>query len=376
LVDSALLLAFFAIGDSAVSVALAVAACLDFLLIFQVFLLCLVLSPIAMATAPAIVSSTASHSFSQVVSCKLDEKNFLTWQQVNAVLRGHQLEKFVVNPKIPLKFLSEAERELDSVNPEFLEWDRQDSLILSWLLSTLSESILARVVSCRHSYQVWDAIFTHFHYLTKVKATQLRLELRTLKKGTRSCSEYLQRISTIIDILSSIGAPVTVKEHTDAILASLPSDYDPLISTITAFISRNDSLSPSEIENMLLAQEARLEQVKQATLQEPLTINLVITPASTQSIPQLSSQQPSSATNLVYTRSQNSGSQQNAIANLAYSNQPSNHPQQYAQLSKSAIKEVMKPALVTSFFVDLLASVAFLLREVLFSSIILFSLVL
>ena len=140
----------------------------------------------------ASASNSSSPSFSQTLTCKLDDKNFLTWQQqVNAVLRAHDLEKFVVNPKIPLRFLTDEDRDALNVNPEYAAWDRQDSLLFSWLLTTLSESIQARVVSCRHSYQIWDLVFQYFHSLTKVKATQLRLELRTIKKGNRSCSEYL-----------------------------------------------------------------------------------------------------------------------------------------------------------------------------------------
>ena len=71
---------------------------------------------------------------------------------VNMILRAHQLPSCVVNPKIPLKYLFEADRDSDSVNHDFFDWDRQDSLVLSWLLSTLFDSILAQVVTCRHSY--------------------------------------------------------------------------------------------------------------------------------------------------------------------------------------------------------------------------------
>nr|KYP47137.1 hypothetical protein KK1_031237 [Cajanus cajan] len=204
-------------------------------------------------------SNSVSHTFSQSVTCKLDERNFMTWQQqVTAVIRAHDLERFVVNPKIPLKFLTPEDRDANLVNPEYTAWDRKDSLLVSWLLATLSESIQARVVSCRHSYQIWDLVFQHFQSLTKIKATQLRLELRTIKKGTRSCSDYLLRISTIVETLASIGSPISPREHAECILGGLPPEYDSLISTVTAFVSRDDHFSPAELETMILAQEARL----------------------------------------------------------------------------------------------------------------------
>nr|KYP34399.1 hypothetical protein KK1_044644 [Cajanus cajan] len=193
-------------------------------------------------------------------------------------------------PKIPLKFLTAEDRDANAINPEYTAWDRKDSLLFSWLLTTLFESIQARIVFCRHSYQIWDLVFQHFQSLTKIKATQLRLELRTMKKGTRSCSDYLLRISTIIETLALIGSPVSTRKHAVCILGGLPPEYDSLISTVIAFVSRDDILSPAELENMILAQEARLEQAKAVVIQDPLSINL----AQTTSVPNvhLAFQQP------------------------------------------------------------------------------------
>nr|KYP42490.1 hypothetical protein KK1_036125 [Cajanus cajan] len=239
-----------------------------------------------MASASTQASSTVSHTFSQSVTCKLDEKNFMTWQQqVTTVIRAHDLERFVVNLKIPMKFITSEDRDANNVNPEYTTWDHKDSFLFSWLLTTLSDSIQAQVVFFHHSYQVWDMVFQHFHSLTKIKATQLRLELRTIKKGSRTCSEYLLRISTIVEILASIGSVVSPREHAECILGGLPSDYDSLISTITAFVSRDDALSLGEIETMILAQEARLEQAKTSLIQEPLTINLAQTTSAVNGTP-------------------------------------------------------------------------------------------
>lgn len=75
---------------------------------------------------------------------------FLSWKQVEGVIRGHKLQRFVVNPTIPPRFLTECDREFDSVNSAYVEWKQQDSLLFTWLLLTLSESLLPRVVRCIH----------------------------------------------------------------------------------------------------------------------------------------------------------------------------------------------------------------------------------
>nr|KYP37065.1 hypothetical protein KK1_041772 [Cajanus cajan] len=95
-----------------------------------------------MASASATSDNSVSQTFSQTVTCKLDDKNFMTWQQqVTAVIRAHDLERFVVNPKIPLRFLTVEDRDANAVNPAYTAWEHKDSLLFSWLLTTLSESI-------------------------------------------------------------------------------------------------------------------------------------------------------------------------------------------------------------------------------------------
>jgi hypothetical protein len=52
------------------------------------------------------VTAAASKTFKHVVSVKLDDSNYLQWkQQVEGVLRGTKLVKYVVSPQIPPVFL-------------------------------------------------------------------------------------------------------------------------------------------------------------------------------------------------------------------------------------------------------------------------------
>ncbi|RZC08646.1 Retrovirus-related Pol polyprotein from transposon RE1 [Glycine soja] len=182
--------------------------------------------------------ASPSTTFSQTIACKLDEKNYMNWHQ---------------------QYLSEEDRAVGTINPKFTNWDRQDALIMSWLLSTLSDSILSRVVTFCHSLQVWNTIRFHFHGLTRARTTQLRLELQTIKKGNKSCTT---------------GDAISNREQTDAILIGLPPEYEALISTVTTFLTRDADVSVLDIETMILTHEGRLEQHKQTALQEPLTLNL------------------------------------------------------------------------------------------------------
>jgi len=47
-------------------------------------------------------------------------------------------------------------------NPAHFQWLRQDSLILSTLMSSMTEGVLAQIVSYATSHQVWQTLETNF----------------------------------------------------------------------------------------------------------------------------------------------------------------------------------------------------------------------
>ena len=105
------------------------------------------------------VTAAASKNFKQVISVKLDETNYLQWkQQVEGVLRGTKMVRHVVSPQIPPVFLNDAALEFGTENPVYTEWEEQDSLLCTWILSTISSSLLSRFVRLRFSHQVWDEV--------------------------------------------------------------------------------------------------------------------------------------------------------------------------------------------------------------------------
>jgi hypothetical protein len=66
------------------------------------------------------ITDAASKTFKHVVSVKLDDSNYLQCkQQVEGVLHGTKLVKYVVSPQIPPAFLNDADRESGSENPAY-----------------------------------------------------------------------------------------------------------------------------------------------------------------------------------------------------------------------------------------------------------------
>ena len=96
-------------------------------------------------------------SFTHSFSMKLDNNNFLIWkQQVVSAIKGYGLQRFVFfESAIPPRFLLKEDAKAENVNKAFVEWEQQDQLLLSWMLSSISEKVLPRLVGYETSFQVW-----------------------------------------------------------------------------------------------------------------------------------------------------------------------------------------------------------------------------
>lgn len=190
-------------------------------------------TPTEAIPATATSSSLQPYSFSHVISAKLTNSNYSLWcQQVQPVLKGHRLHHFLVNPTIPSCFRTLADRNLGISSPEYLAWESQDQLLLSWLQSTISPKVLPRLLECHTSWHLWDRLHSHFRSLIQAKTCQLRTELCSIQLQNKSISEYLLQIQTIVNSLGSIGVTISPDEQLDVILEGLPRDYESTLSII------------------------------------------------------------------------------------------------------------------------------------------------
>lgn len=220
---------------------------------------------------------TSFVTFHYPISVKLDEKNYLVWrQQVLAAIYCHELKKFIEeSSERPQRYANVEDELAGKVSSEFISWNRQDQLLLSWLLLSMSESMLTRVVGCERSYSVWERISQFFVSQNRAKIRQFKTELCNTRKGDRSMNEYLQRIKAIVDSLILIGNEVTQAEHIEAIFDGLSEDYDPFVTSINTGL---DPYTVFDFESLLLAHEVRMEKNNKVKISaEKLTINLANT---------------------------------------------------------------------------------------------------
>lgn len=72
------------------------------------------------------------------------------------------------------------------LSPKFVDWWWQDQLLMSWLLASMLERMLTRVVGCNFSFEIWEKIIIHFASQTWATIKQFKTQLRTIKKGSMS----------------------------------------------------------------------------------------------------------------------------------------------------------------------------------------------
>ncbi|KAF7831079.1 Retrovirus-related Pol polyprotein from transposon TNT 1-94 [Senna tora] len=196
----------------------------------------------------------------QAISSKLDDKNFLSWKmQAMATIRGHRLQKYILGEKyVPPRFLTEEDMENGVYSDEFLDWEAQDAVLLAWLLNSMGDVMVSRMVGCAYSYQIWARLEELFASRTLARERQLKAELKNTKKGSSSMTEYILKIKKTTDALSAIGSPVSARDHMESILDGLGDGYE---GFLTSFSMQKDSYNITELEALLLSQEVRNEKV-------------------------------------------------------------------------------------------------------------------
>lgn len=172
-------------------------------------------------------------SFSHNVSVRLNEKNFLLWkQQIVSAIYGYGLEKHLTEEHIPPKFKNVQEETAAILNPEFSNWRRQDQLLMSWILASMTEGMLTRVVGCNFTYEVWEKVRIHFTSQTRAKVKQFKTELKSVKKGSLRMYEYMLKVKGIVDSLAVVGNPVPINDYIEDIFDGLPEEYESVITTV------------------------------------------------------------------------------------------------------------------------------------------------
>lgn len=158
---------------------------------------------------------------------------------------------------VPFEFISDNEgNHTKEPNPKFLHWVQQDQNVLCWINATLSESILAHVVGLSSAQDVWVALERRFASFSRSYIIRLKTQLQTIKKGSLSMTEYIQKIKHLSDRLASVSCPIDNEDLIIYTLNELPVEYGPFKTSIR---TRSDPILVEDLHVQLLCEELNLE---------------------------------------------------------------------------------------------------------------------
>jgi hypothetical protein len=102
--------------------------------------------------------------------------------------------------KIPPQIVDTLHPDTDAItqisNPMYSHWIGQDNFILSTLIFSMTEGVLAQVVSHITSHVVWQALEMHFSSQSRARIMQIHTQPANAKEGSQFANEYFLLIVT------------------------------------------------------------------------------------------------------------------------------------------------------------------------------------
>ena len=158
------------------------------------------------------------------------------------------------------------------LNPTFIAWRRHDRTILSWIYSSLTPAIMARIIGHNSSHYAWNALEKTFSSSSRARIMQLRLELQSTKKGSLAMIDYIMKIKGAADSLAAIGEPVSEQDQVMNLLGGVGSNYNAVVIAINI---RDDKIYIEVVHSMLLTFKYRLEQQSSIEQISTMSVNYV-----------------------------------------------------------------------------------------------------
>ena len=114
--------------------------------------------------------------------------NYLLWKaQVMPALRGAQVTGLLDgSDAAPPKTIEVTKADKTTAiepNPLYGPWLSKDQQVLSYLLNSLKQEILAQVIGKDSTFDLWTALTTLFTAQSQSRITNLRMAISNTKKG-------------------------------------------------------------------------------------------------------------------------------------------------------------------------------------------------
>lgn len=174
---------------------------------------------------------------------RLDWTNYGFWRaQVLATVRAHGFEDLLSGAHVPTQFLPSPVPSTSSdpnsiLSPAYLTWLRRDQFVFSWLLSSITESMLGYVNRCSTAAELWSVFAQLFQSHSKARAMQLRFLFQTTKKGDLSIDDFVLKMCGLAEQLHAIGQSISNEDLILYVLGDLGAEYESVVVNLTSCLT-------------------------------------------------------------------------------------------------------------------------------------------
>lgn len=136
----------------------------------------------------------------------------------------------------------------------------KDKRAFARICISLKPTLFQYVRTCRSAKEAWDKLGQTFEDKGLFRRVSLLKQLHQIKFGNfSSMSEYIEKVTTLVQQLSNIGKTIEDDEVTEILLSGLPQEYDWLVSNLeTLWMTKQ--LNSDIVQARLLQEEGRTPQ--------------------------------------------------------------------------------------------------------------------
>ncbi|VFQ60241.1 unnamed protein product [Cuscuta campestris] len=187
---------------------------------------------------------------------KLTNSNYPAWSlNVKTALEANLLLGWIDGHEaVPPKILSKDGKK--NPNPEFQTWTVIDTQIRACLLAVISPSVHKHARNFSTSADLWNALAARYNFVSTAHIYQLRDKLHTLRKGTKTITQYLDEVATILTDLDALNEVILERDVVNAVIRGLPHEYSSFKQNIRM---NNENISLNQLSGWLTSKEINLE---------------------------------------------------------------------------------------------------------------------
>ncbi|CAI0389967.1 unnamed protein product [Linum tenue] len=107
-------------------------------------------------------------------------------------------------------------------------WYKRDQLVLSWIVMSLTDVVLSKLVGCTSALDAWTRLAAAYGAANRHGILHLKDQFNTLNCGSDPVDRYLTRAKDVADRLAALGRPISDEDLVSRCLNGLGESYLPL----------------------------------------------------------------------------------------------------------------------------------------------------